>query len=105
MQKLRNKISDTLIEMGLNPTLKGFTYILEALMYMHENNVDLTKIRTRDLYGRVAEKLDVDPGAVKHSIRYTNNRINRHAPKTIELLGDRHKPVKYTLQLLYLRIK
>ena len=102
---MRTKISDTLIEMGLDPTLKGYTCIVEALMYMHENDVDLTKIRTHFLYENVANRLGVEPKTVKASIGYANSKIIRTNPLTKQILGEVRKPTKYTLQLLYLRIR
>ena len=99
------KIAETLINMGADPSLKGFCYIIDALMYMYRNEVDLTEIKIGKLCERISEDTGSTPSAVERAMRYTIDGFNRKLPYTQSVIGEKRKPSRYTLQLLYLRLK
>lgn len=102
---MESKISNALLEMGADPSLKGFSYTIHALMYLHDNGRDLSQVRIHDLFQYVADKLDVSKSSVERAIRYTLTKLNRDLSLTKVLIGEKRKPTKHTLQLIYLRLK
>lgn len=87
MSELRTKAMNLLMEMGVNPSLNGFRYTLDALDIIQEDSKALTEITP--LYGRVAdENKDVKATAtrveraIRHmvDITYTNEVFMKYIP-------------------------
>lgn len=87
MKDLRTKAMNLLMEMGVNPSLNGFRYTLNALDIINEDSKALAEITP--LYGRIAEgNKDIKATAtrvergIRHlvDITYTNEVFKKYIP-------------------------
>lgn len=87
MSELRTKAMNLLMEMGVNPSLNGFRYTLDALDIINEDSKALAEITP--LYGRVADgNKDIKATAtrvergIRHlvDITYTNEVFKKYIP-------------------------
>lgn len=62
-------LSDILKEIGLNPSLRGYIYIKEAILTLHENPKMMESI-TKELYPAIADKHDTEWRRVERCIRH-----------------------------------
>ena len=62
-------VRDTLLRLGFSPRNKGFSYIVEAMMIMEENeNAAFNTVK--QIYMPIAEKRGVNYPAVERNIRH-----------------------------------
>lgn len=66
--KIRSKIEDALISMGIYPNLKSFEYIVDATI--EALNSDKKPSMCRGVYNKVAIKYDTTASRVERAIRY-----------------------------------
>ena len=87
MKDLRTKAMNVLMQMGVNPSLNGFRYTLDALDIINEDSKALAEITP--LYGRVADgNKDIKATAtrvergIRHlvDITYTNEVFMKYIP-------------------------
>lgn len=64
---LMQYISESLIDSGFRPNLKGFTYIKEAI-YIHHVIISTNKA-FRDIYAAIAESYGISVGSVERAIK------------------------------------
>lgn len=62
-------LSDIMKEIGLNPSLRGYSYIKEAVLTLHENP-KMREAITKQLYPAIAEKHDTKWHRVERCIRH-----------------------------------
>lgn len=60
------KIKNALLELGITPNLNGFRCIVEAVIYIMENN----DAKTSDVYEHVANALGYKASNVERTIRH-----------------------------------
>ena len=60
------KIKNALLELGITPNLNGFRCIVEAVIYIMENN----DAKTTDVYEHVANALGYKAANVERTIRH-----------------------------------
>lgn len=64
------KIVDYLLDCGVKPHNKGFSYLYEAISMIIKNNYKMPKI-TREMYPYIAEKYNDTPSRVERSCRHS----------------------------------
>ena len=62
-------LSDILKEIGVDPSLKGYSYIKEAILTAH-CTPDIMKAITKELHPTIAEKFNTTPSRVERCIRH-----------------------------------
>lgn len=67
------KVSDTLISIGIDPALRGYWYLKEAISVVYDMPVALHKMTTY-LYPEIAKRCGSSPRAVEHAIRHSIER-------------------------------
>lgn len=101
----RQKIEDVLIEIGVPVSVKGFRYIVDAiLIWDSKKNVEMTK----ELYPQIARKNDDTPSKVERAIRHAfevarKRGKNKEAIK--HYIGLDNSSNSESLAMLHLRIK
>lgn len=74
----KEAIQDALLEMGLMPHVKGFNYLVDAVMYIDENS----QYYIGDIYQALADKYQTSVSRAERSIRYAlmciRNNISKH---------------------------
>ena len=65
---LYEKVSDTLSSVGISPIRLGYTYLMEAVVYVLEDNEALNGI-TKTVYPALARNFGTTPQAVERAIR------------------------------------
>lgn len=63
-------VSAMLKEIGVDPSLRGYKYIREAILIVHEDHKKLHAI-TRELYPAIAEHNDTEASRVERCIRHS----------------------------------
>lgn len=72
-------IQSALMQMGITPNYKGFTYIVDGVLYI--DSISGSYI-ANDLYKAVAQKCNTHDRCVERSIRYALKCIRKHAANT-----------------------
>lgn len=101
----RQKIEDVLIKMGIPVSIKGFQYIVDAvLIWDSKKNIKLTSY----LYPEIAKLNDDAPNRVERAIRHAFEvaRGKRGNKEAVEYyIGMNNAPNSESLAMLHLRIK
>lgn len=80
----RDKVGDLLFSFGISPSLKGFQYIVDAvLFYEQDNNQPITKI-----YVDVASKYKTTHVSVEKAMRHAFSKMDRKSEKVIDIFGE-----------------
>lgn len=75
---MRNSIKRYLLNLGFSPSLKGFDYIVEAILIYKEN----PKMNLGEIYVEIAEKLNVPKWSrIERAIRHSIERTFDNSPK------------------------
>ena len=77
------KIKNVLIDLGITPNLKGFNCIVEAVIYIMENN----DAKTIDVYEHVANKLGCRAVNVGRAIRHCVTKAERDSESWRRYIG------------------
>lgn len=84
--KLKDRVGDVLIGLGVTPALKGFFYILDAVEIFSNN----PNIKTMDILEVIAIRHNTEAGRVDRSMRHAFSKISDANKK--EYFGD----IKYS---------
>lgn len=68
-------IQGALMQMGITPNYKGFTYIVEGVLYIDSCS---GHYRVSDLYKAIAQKCNTHDTRVERSIRYALHYVRKH---------------------------
>lgn len=68
------RVSSLLQEIGMDPTLKGFNYFLEAVEICLNEHVDTL---TKQIYPSIAEKYGTTAQSVERNMRYAVRAANK----------------------------
>lgn len=80
----KDRVGDLLFSVGISPGLKGFQYIIDAvLLYEQDNNQPITNI-----YVDVASKHKAQPTSVERVIRHAFSKMDRKREKVIDIFGE-----------------
>ena len=80
----KQNVGDLLFSVGISPSLKGFQYIIDAvLLYEQDNNQPITKI-----YVDVASKHKAQPASVERAIRHAFSKMDRKSQKVVDIFGE-----------------
>lgn len=79
-----DRVGDLLFSVGISPSLKGFQYIIDAvLLYEQDNNQPITNI-----YVDVASKYKATPTSVERAMRSAFAKMDRKSEKVIDIFGE-----------------
>ena len=93
---MRKKIQDSLLELGVTPNLKGFSYICDAVeMISKEGRIKVTYI-----YDKIARDNNENMMRVERAIRHAISHVNEGTWKSIGGAGLRNSEFLYTLELI-----
>ena len=71
---LKDRVRDSLIELGVTPALKGFYYILDAV----EIYTDNPGIKAMDMYEVIAIRHNTEAKRVDRSLRHAFSKISEY---------------------------
>lgn len=77
------KIKNALLELGITPNLNGFRCIVEAVIYIMENN----DAKTIDVYEHVANKLGYKAANVERTIRHCVLNADKNSESWRKYIG------------------
>lgn len=77
------KIKNALLELGITPNLNGFRCIVEAVIYIMENN----DAKTIDVYEHVANKLGCRAVNVERTIRHCILKADKNSESWRRYIG------------------
>lgn len=101
----KKKIENTLLKLGIPASIKGFQYILDAIMVIEKSGLISV---TKQLYPEIAEINKTTSNRVERSIRHAFEivRSKRVNPEIIEhYIGFSNTSNANSLVMLHLRIK
>jgi hypothetical protein len=79
----KQNAGDLLFSVGISPSLKGFQYIIDAvLLYEQDTTQPITNI-----YVDVASKHKAQPTSVERAIRHAFSKMDRKSEKVIDIFG------------------
>ena len=80
----KDRVGDLLFSVGISPSLKGFQYIIYAvLLYEQDNNQLITNI-----YFDVASKYKATQKSVERAMRGAFAKMDRKSEKVIDIFGE-----------------
>ena len=80
-------ITNTLNQFAINPAIKGYRYLREAVLMVAEDIEVLNHI-TKQLYPSLAAKFNTTPSRVERAIRHAIEiAMERNTPKVMELFA------------------
>lgn len=68
-QSLEMEVTYLLQQLGISPRLKGFLYLREAVLYVHERP-ELLNLVTKELYPMIAKEQETTPTRVERAMRH-----------------------------------
>ena len=77
------KIKNALLELGITPNLNGFRCIVEAVIYIMENN----DAKTTDVYEHVANALGCKAANVERTIRHCVLKADKNSESWRKYIG------------------
>lgn len=105
MSELRTKAMNVLMEMGVNPKIKGFKYTLDAIELIEEDETVLDAM-VKGLYSQIAEKNRTTASRVERAIRHMMEMATTYSSleileKYISMNGDKVTNSKFISSLYY----
>lgn len=100
----KENIQDTLMLMGVTPNYKGFSYIVEGVLYIdaHQGTYNIG-----DLYDTVAQECRTSYACVERSIRYALQCARQQTPASERVeryIGLEHASNSRSLSRLHLML-
>ena len=83
--KIENRIKTLLMNVGIDPALLGFDYLVEAVKMSYENKEELRHITTK-LYPNVAVKFNTTPTRVERAMRHAITMSSQYNTQNFEIL-------------------
>ncbi|WP_310604821.1 sporulation initiation factor Spo0A C-terminal domain-containing protein [Anaerosporobacter sp.] len=103
MSELRTKAMNALLEMGVNPKIKGFKYTLDAIELIEKDETILNSM-VKGLYTQVAENNKTTTSRVERAIRHmmmTVTSSSKIIEKYVSASGDKITNSKFISSLYY----
>ena len=105
MKDLRTKAMEVLLEMGVNPKIKGFKYTLDAIELIGEDETILESM-VKGLYTQIAEKNQATVSRVERAIRHMIEMTTTYSSletleKYVSMNGDKITNSKFISSLYY----
>lgn len=72
MSITRDKIENTLLEIGVPVGMRGFIYIADAVEYMCDSGIDVSTMK--EVYPFISKKRDATVSSIERTIRYALRR-------------------------------
>ena len=84
---ISNIIEDKMLYLGFNPSMNGFYFMKEAILYFINNNKEFYQVKLyKDLYKSVSEKTYYSASSVERNIRtLINNAIMSNPEKFLSI--------------------
>lgn len=103
---MRDKITNTMLDIGLDASLIGFNYIADAMCMFFEDPM-LIYEKKMNLYMHIAERVNKSYVSIERSMRYTFNEFFNRVPEEqyIKYFPMKKHTTSNCLLTLYLRIK
>lgn len=100
----RKQVEDTLIRMGMPAAVKGFKYIVDAIMCMDSGEWNGSIV---GLYESVAEEFNTTATSVERAIRHAFDRVRNNGDFEMvsKYIGFTNEANGNSLNMLYMRIK
>ena len=98
---MEKKIKNALLELGITPNLNGFRCIVEAVIYIMENN----DAKTIDIYEHVANKLGRRAVNVERTIRHCVTKADRDSEAWKKYIGTKKANNTTFLFVLAMRLE
>lgn len=76
MKTLENKVKTLLLKLGVDPSLLGFNYLVEAIKICYEDPDVLYRGITKILYPNVAKTFNSAPHRVERAIRHSIEKVS-----------------------------
>lgn len=92
-------IENKLMDIGIPPNLKGFSYICDAVEKLAKND----GMKMMELYEFISEKDEITPSRVERGIRYAIQKIDLNALNDFPVLGLRNSEFIYSMVFLLRR--
>ena len=88
-KKLRQKIKELLLQLGITPDLGGFACLVEAILLWIQIDVTQKPRISKEIYPVVGEKLGITPSNVERRIRHCCESLGKHVSmlRVVEILG------------------
>ena len=83
---MENKIKSLVLKVGIDPALKGYDYLVEAVRLCYEDKSYIHSI-TKTLYPSVAKKFNTTPSRVERAMRHAVSSSSANNPDGFEFLG------------------
>ena len=101
----KDKIKDTLYQLGVNGTYMGYYYLTLAIMIAIEGEENLIYI-SKNIYPRIAERYHTSTSCVERNIRTVGDIMFRHGSPVLlsEIFIDNSKRPKKSELISYLAL-
>lgn len=105
MSELRTKAMNALLEMGVNPKIKGFKYTLDAIELIEKDETVLESM-VKGLYMQIAENNQTIASRVERAIRHMIESVATYSSleifeKYVSMNGDKITNSKFISSLYY----
>lgn len=80
-----NKVKVLLMKVGVDPSVKGFDYLVEAIKMCYEDKNVLQFVTTK-LYPHIAGMFDTTPSRVERAMRHATAMIDENNPRGFDVL-------------------
>ena len=71
MKIMEKQIKTLLLKVGIDPSMLGFNYLVEAIRICYEDNEVLYRGMTKILYPNVAKEFNTTPSRVERAMRHS----------------------------------
>lgn len=79
-----NEILDVLMELGVNPSIKGFDYLMTGITLAYEKPEVFSRM-TKDFYPSIAQKHDTTSSRVERAIRHAVETAFNNMPCSVQV--------------------
>ena len=86
MKTVENRIKTLLLKIGVDPSLLGYNYLVEAIKICYADNNVLYRGMTKILYPEVAKIFDTTPSRVERAMRHSIEKVCDNNPNGFEIL-------------------
>ena len=81
MNNMEHKIINSLLQLGISPSIKGFHYLINAITLYINSNMSISSF-SGDIYPKLAEIYKTSSGSVERAVRHAiNSGWSRHDPQ------------------------
>lgn len=103
---MKNKVINALIEMGVPANIKGFGYIVDAILIFEENE-DWVSVKSMALYSKIAKMNGDTYTRVERAIRHAFSSVLRNGEPIVvnKYLTYQNASNSNLLAILYYRLK